>query len=219
MPCCAFDESVDRQFSEAHATKELRRYRSRGPGVTTSHLRKGLTDAGANGTLLDIGTGIGALTFELLDAGVDSAIAVDASAANLAAASDEAVRRERAASIRFLRGDFVTLAVQLQAANTVTLDRVICCYPDYLPILSRALPLAKRHFAWSYPRDRWFVRWGVRVENAIRRWRGNPFQTVVHPADEMSGMIRDAGFTMVFRRQTASWSAEVYERRSSVQDR
>jgi magnesium-protoporphyrin O-methyltransferase len=128
-------------------------------------------------------------------------------------------RLERAASIGFLRGDFVTLAAQLQAANTVTLDRVICCCPDYSPILSRALPLARRHFAWSYPRDRWFVRWGVRVENAIRRWRGNPFPTVVHPVDEMPHMIGDAGFTMMSRRQTMSWSAEVYERRSSVQDR
>lgn len=220
MSCCAFDESVDQQFSDAHAAKELRRYRSRGPAVTTRFLREGLADAGVRGgTLIDIGAGIGALTFELLDSGVESVIAVDASAANVAAAREEAARRGCSPSIELLHGDFVTLSPQLAAANTVTLDRVICCYPEYRPILERALPLATRHFAWSYPRDRWFARWGVTLENALRRWRGNPFQLVVHPVEEMSRMIHDAGFTLVSRRQTASWSAEVYERGALTRDR
>ena len=45
------------------------------------------------GTLLDIGAGIGALTFELLNTGFGHATAVDASSAYVAAGREETVRR------------------------------------------------------------------------------------------------------------------------------
>jgi 2-polyprenyl-3-methyl-5-hydroxy-6-metoxy-1,4-benzoquinol methylase len=55
-----------------------------------------LVDAGAaDGTLLDVGAGIGGLTFELLERGVERATAIDASSAYLAAAAQEATRRDR----------------------------------------------------------------------------------------------------------------------------
>ena len=56
--------------------------------------------AGLNkGTLLDIGAGVGALTFELLDRGMTDVVVVEASSAYLAAGHDEAVRRHREASV------------------------------------------------------------------------------------------------------------------------
>ena len=99
MTCCgAFSAAVDAQFTPKKVLSELKRYRQDGPGVTTRLLRDGLIDAGlAAGTILDVGAGIGALTFELLARGATSAVAVDASAAYLAAAQEEAERRGRRA--------------------------------------------------------------------------------------------------------------------------
>jgi 16S rRNA G966 N2-methylase RsmD len=52
--------------------------------------------AGAvEGTLLDVGSGVGGLSFELLERGVERAIAVDPSAAYLAAAAQGATRCDR----------------------------------------------------------------------------------------------------------------------------
>jgi SAM-dependent methyltransferase len=214
--CCSFSAAVDAQFTAKRAAQELKRYRQDGPGVTTRFLRDGLTQAGwTEGTLLDIGAGVGALTFELLDRGVTSAAAVDASPQYLEAAQEEAARRGRANAISFVHGDFVDVERQLPIADIVTLDRVVCCYPNYKPLLERALRHAARTFALSYPRDRWFVRLAVRAENTVRWLTGNPFRTVVHPVDEMQLMIRNAGFAQVSRSQTVAWAADVYARMGS----
>lgn len=214
MTCCgAFSAAVDAQFTPKKARTELARFRKNGPGVTTRLLRDGLTDAGlAAGTILDVGAGIGALTFELLARGASSAVAVDASAAYLAAAQEEAERRGRSGVIRFVQGDFVERSTQVPEADTVTLDRVICCYAHYQPLLDRALSLAVHGFAFSYPRDRWWVRAGGRFENTVRQLRSNPFRTVVHPVAAMQRIISAAGFTLVNHSQTRTWSAAVYRR-------
>ena len=80
MPCCCSiaGASAERQFSEKRAAQDLAQYRSKGPGATARLLLAGLAEAGpVEGRLLDIGSGIGSLTFELLDRGLTSAIGVD----------------------------------------------------------------------------------------------------------------------------------------------
>lgn len=46
------------------------------------------------------------------------------------AAQEEAKRKGLDDRIRFYHGDFVDLASEIPPADIVTLDRVICCYPD-----------------------------------------------------------------------------------------
>jgi hypothetical protein len=67
--------------------------------------------------------------------------------------------------------------------------------------------------ALSYPRERWFVRAGVSVENLIRRLKSDTFQTYVHPVVEMHRVLTDAGLSLVEQHRTAAWSADVYARR------
>ena len=68
--CCTFTNTVDQQFTSKKAGQELERYRRKGPGPTTRLLLAGIEQAGVgDGTLLDVGAGVGALTFELLDRG------------------------------------------------------------------------------------------------------------------------------------------------------
>jgi ubiquinone/menaquinone biosynthesis C-methylase UbiE len=209
--CCAFGNTADQHFTAEKVAKELRQYRRKGPGPTTRGLRDGLASAGLReGTVLDVGGGFGVLSLELLDLGMDRAVVVDASSAYLAAASDEAATRGRSASVRFVHGDFLELAGQLAPSTVVTLDRVICCYPSYEPLLEQALRHAERGVALSYPRDRWYVRLGMWLENALRRRRGNPFRTFVHSPSEMTRIIERAGFTLASRRRTLSWSADVF---------
>src|SRR5438552_3654307 len=84
MPCscCDCGGAAERQFTEKRATKDLAQYRTKGPGETARLLLAGLIKAGPlEGRLLDIGSGIGALSFELLDRGLTSAVGVDLSSA------------------------------------------------------------------------------------------------------------------------------------------
>lgn len=213
-PCCSvFADVAEGQFNKQKARSELTRYRDAGPGSTTRLLRELLVETSqVDGVLLDIGSGIGALTFELLGRGIGRAIAVDASSAYLAAATEEAAHRDQAGAIRFVQGDFLDVASQIPVATVVTLDRVICCYPWYEPLLEESLRHSERCFALSYPRDVWYVRCGIAVENGVRWLRRNPFRTFVHPAGRMTHVIQRAGFRLAKRRETWQWCADVYVR-------
>ena len=207
MSCCcsSVGAAAERQFSEKRATEDLAQYRATGPGSTTRLLLAGIAKAEPpHGRLLDIGSGIGALTFELLDRGLTEAIGVDLSSAYVAAASEEAARRGRTASVRFVHGDFVAIASQLVAADIVTLDRVI------ERLLDESARHADRYFALSYPRDVYFVRTWVGVQNLGRQLRRNPFRTFVHSASAMDQVIRRAGLELLSRSCTWTWCADVY---------
>ena len=213
--CWAFGNNANEHFNADKVAKELAQYRRKGPGPTTRRLRDGLVSAGLReGTLLDVGGGLGILSLELLDAGFSRAVVVDASSAYLAAASEEAMRRGRSASTEFVHGDFLLVATESMASTVVTLDRVVCCYPAYEPLLERALQFARTGVALSYPRDRWFVRLGLWLENAMRRLSRNPFRTFLHPPSEMIRIIELAGFKLASRRRTPAWSADVFVKSS-----
>ena len=213
MSCCcsSIGTAAERQFSEKRATKDLAKYRTKGPGLTARLLLAGIAKAGPpDGRLLDVGSGVGALTFELLERGLTDAVGVDLSSAYVAAAVGEAARRGRTDSVRFVHGDFVANAGQFLAADIVTLDRVVCCYPEYERLLNESVRHADRRFALSYPRDVWYIRAWVRVENLARQLRRNPFRTFVHSASAMDHVSRRAGLELVCRSCTWTWCADVY---------
>jgi magnesium-protoporphyrin O-methyltransferase len=217
--CCGFGVEADQHFNSRKVAKELARYRRKGPGITTRNLRDGLVSAGlAQGTLLDVGGGFGALSLALLEAGMSRATIVDASSAYLAAASEEAAHVAQTASTEFVQGDFLDVAPDLASATVVTLDRVVCCYPSYQPLLEQSVRRAERGFAMSYPRDRWFVRLGIRWENAMRRRKRNPFRTFVHSPAAMQRIVQAAGFHLVSRVETMTWSADVFMKSGGTPD-
>jgi SAM-dependent methyltransferase len=101
--CSTYGDVAGAHFDERIARRRLASYRKKGPGSTTRLLRDLLLETGRiDGVLLDVGSGIGGLTFELLEHGIGRAIAVDASPANLAAATEEAVRRKKVGAIQFV---------------------------------------------------------------------------------------------------------------------
>lgn len=212
MPCGCSDCKTARFFDERLARRELRKYHRAGPRETTRRLIALLRAAGAGGTLLDIGCGTGILTFELLGAGFSSATCIDAAAASLAAARAEAGRLGVDERITWTEGDFVELASSVPSADVVTLDRVVCCYPAYRPLLEQAAARGRRYVALVYPRDRWFVRLFLRLENFWLRLRGTEFRGYAHPPAAIDEVLRRTGFTAARSDDTLAWEVRVYSR-------
>lgn len=213
MSCCsAVHAATARHFDETNARSELASYRDSGPGPTTRRMAAALAGQGAGGELLDVGSGIGVLSLELLKRGLAVATCVDLAGEALAVGREEALRQGLADRMHWRQGDFVAVAETLPAADVVALDRVVCCYPEWRPLLDHATRRARRHLALSYPRDRWYVKLGLAVENLVRRLRGNAFRTFVHPAAAMDRALRDAGLAPVHREHTLAWEVAVYAR-------
>jgi 2-polyprenyl-3-methyl-5-hydroxy-6-metoxy-1,4-benzoquinol methylase len=148
-----------------------------------------------------VGAGVGALTFALLEAGVQRATVVDASSAFLEADREEAARRSLNLRIDWRHADFVAVAQSLPTVDVVTLDRVVCCYPAIGELLTAAASRARACLAMSYPLERWAVRSVVSVQNTVRRFTGNPFEVFVHPARLMGEVVGRQGFELVSRRR------------------
>lgn len=214
MACCSpFACAADRQFDEAHARADLAKYRKKGPGPTTRGLLAALEAlADRESTLLDVGAGLGILTHERLLHAKGSASIVEASGAYVPAARAEAERRGLSGRINFVQGDFIDVAAQLTAHDIVAMDRVVCCYPIAPPLILAAVALAGRWFVWSYPRDRWFVRTALALENAVRRFRRNPFRTHLHSPAEMRALIAGSGLRLRVTTHTSAWTMEAWER-------
>ena len=212
MPCCHCD-AADRHFSHAAARDDLALYRRRGPTGTARQMLQTLAEAGATAeTMLDVGAGIGVLHHELLDRGVRRAMHLEAAGAFLGVAEEESARRGHEGRVSFRHGDLVALADQVPAAELVTMDRVVCCYPDLEPLIRVSAEKAQRYYALSYPHDRWYVRGHTWWQNR-QRWRaGNPFRTFVHPVVRIRSLVQAAGFRVVRSRRTLIWEILVCAR-------
>jgi predicted TPR repeat methyltransferase len=212
MNCCQC-QGIEELFSSQLVSKELASYRVKGPNKTTHFLIEAIKEEGIQGiSLLDIGGGVGGIQHELLDAGVQNATDVDASQAYLNAAQEEAQRRGFTERISFQHGNFVDLASQIPPADIVTLDRVICCYPDMEKLVSLSVARARKLYGLVYPRDVWWVKIGINIMNFIFRLRRNPFRTFTHPTQAVDVIIKNGGFKPRFYRHTLVWQVVVYAR-------
>jgi SAM-dependent methyltransferase len=212
MTRCQCD-GIERCFNPRRVTSELERYRKRGLAKSSRLLVEALREQGVEGlTLLDIGGGVGAVIHALLQAGARQATDVDASAAYLSVAQNEAERRGLAERISFEHGDFVALAPTLPAADIVTLDRVICCYDDMPALVGLSAARAQKLYGVVYPRDTWWIRLFMRVQNVIMRAMRAPMRFFVHPTAAVEVAIRAQGLERRFYRTAGPWQVVVYAR-------
>jgi magnesium-protoporphyrin O-methyltransferase len=200
-------------FSSKEAENDLRRYRRQGPDGTTRSLIDAITAAGIEGaTILDVGGGIGAIQLELLAAGAAKATSVDASEAYVAVARAEAIRRGLADRTDQRIGAFEVLAPVLDAADVVTLDRVVCCDPDLPGLLGAAAGHARRMVGLVYPRVTWWNRLAARgmaawswITRDTTRWH-------LHPVEDIDAILRRAGFERRDVSRTLLWHVALYTR-------
>ena len=199
------------EFDEKTAGRQLRQYRKKGPPKSTRILIDALKSQGVDGmTLLDIGGGVGAIQHELLNSGVSSVTDADASTAYIQAARDEAERRGRAGQVRFYHGDFVELAADIEPADIVTLDRVLCCYPNMPAMVKLSSARARKYYGIVYPRDTWLIKLGLALANLVIRLRHSPFRVFLHPSREVDEIVRDNGLKQIFFDKTGLWQVVVY---------
>lgn len=208
--CCA----ADHEFDPAIARRELRRFKRRGPNPATGQLLDAVREVPLppDPSLLDVGGGIGAIHHVLLDRGFGRATQIDASRTYLEVARAEAERRGHAGRVSFAHGDFRDLAAATAPADVVTLDRVVCCDPDFAGMLGAAADHARRLLALTYPRDRFYTRAFVAVVNAWRRVRREAFRAYIHPPAAMVAVLEAKGLRRRWAGGTLVWRAEVFER-------
>jgi magnesium-protoporphyrin O-methyltransferase len=125
-------------------------------------------------------------------------------------------RRPRQANlldrIDFVEGDFVRRAAEIDAADIVTLDRVVCCYPDAEALVGLSAVRADKVYGLVLPRDRWLVRAALRVLNLGFRIRRKAYRTYAHPNALIDQLVAAAGLRPRAETSTFIWRVVVYDR-------
>lgn len=194
-------------FSERSARSEARRYRRKGLDATSRRIVEFVKAQGVDGrTVLEVGGGIGAIQIELLKAGAARAMSVELTPTY----EDEAAAllREAGLTDRVERRimDFATAGAQVEGADIVILNRVICCYPDMPRLAGAASDHARELLVMSFPKRSWWMRVAMLLGNAMLRATRREFQIFLHPPKRILATSEQHGLRTILDDTGVLWT-------------
>lgn len=213
MTDCCTPKGYRTIFSERSAVSEARRYRRRGLDSTSRRIFDVIKERGVQGkTLLEVGGGVGAIEIELLKAGMVQAVSVEltptyeAAAGNLLGEAGLSDRVERKVM------DFTEAGDNVEIADVVVMNRVLCCYPDMPKLAGAAAKHARHVLVISFPNDRWWTKLGLALANFGFGLFRIQFRVFMHPPDQILAAIEEHGLRTKFNERGLLWQVAALER-------
>ena len=212
MGCCQC-QGIENMFDKKAANRQLKRYLKKGPSKTTSMLLDAIHKKGVQGlNFLDIGGGIGAIQYDLIKAGASNGTSIEASSAFFDIVKEEALQNGLAERVNFKYGDFTATASDVDSADIVTLDKVICCYDDMSELVGLSSKLARKIYAVIYPRDVWWTKLALLMVNFYPRIKGSSFRVFIHPTKKVEEIIFGNGLKRNYYATTLFWQVAIFTR-------
>lgn len=207
--CCGANKIFDLKTAQ----KEHKKYLKSGPARSTRRLIEAIgAEIPVGRSLLDIGGGIGALQWHFLSNGASWTTDVDYSKGYIQVARTHAAEQGWDGRTHFHEGDFLELSSMIGAHDFITLDKVICCYPDYRGLLTMALSKSKMGLGLVYPMGGWISRSVAYLGRVYLRLTGNAFRSYIHPVKEVRALVASHGFVKVTSHLSFPWHVELYLR-------
>ena len=212
MGCCQC-QGIENMFDKKAAKRQLKRYLKKGPSKTTSMLLDAIHEKGVQGLdFLDIGGGIGSIQYDLIKAGASNGTSIEASSAFFDIVKEEALQNGLAERVNFKYGDFTATASDVDSADIVTLDKVICCYDDMSELVGLSSKLARKIYAVIYPRDVWWTKLALLMVNFYPRIKGSSFRVFIHPTKKVEEIIFGNGLKRNYYATTLFWQVAIFTR-------
>ena len=212
MSCCR-SGACEQMFSPRTARRSLERYRSRGLDEIERRIVASAKEAGVQGArVLEIGGGIGVIQVELLQVGAATGEIVELVVAYEPYARELASDKGLSDRVTFRVVDLVEDPDDVEPADVVVLNRVVCCSPDGIELTGIAGRLARRTLVLSYPRDVVWVRLGVGLINLGQRLFGRSFRAFVHSPAKLRAAVEEQGLRATDLGRTAFWEYSTLER-------
>ncbi len=200
MSDCCSPKGYRSIFSEKRAHAEARRYRRRGLDRTSRRIAELLKQQDIVGrTLLEVGGGIGAIQIELLKAGITRAVNTGL--------EDRVERRVM---------DFAEATSEVEAADVVIMNRVICCYPDMPKLAGAAAGHTREVLMVSFPKERWWTRALIRLADLGLRVARQQFQIFLHPPDKILATAERHGLKAVSTQTSFFWEVASMHRTTAL---
>lgn len=213
MKCCTpHTQGANRLFS-FFARNYRKRFARQGFEASQKQLLDGIKKADfSESSILEIGSGVGYLHQTLLEQGAASATGIDLAQEMIVQARLAAQERSLSERTTYQQGDFIELSASITPADIVILDKVVCCYPDADLLVHASVAKAKRIYALTLPRNRWYVRFGIAMGVAAMWLIRSGFRPYFHSPPLVAQWIEQQGFRKSYENQTLVWLTQVYVR-------
>jgi len=212
MSCCR-SGACEQMFSRRAARRSLERYRSKGLDEIERRIVASAKETGIQGArVLEIGGGIGVVQAELLEVGAATGEVVELVGTYEPYARELASDKGLSDRVTFRVVDLLEDPDDVEPADVVVLNRVVCCSPDGIELTGIAGRLARRTLVLSYPRDVVWVRLGVGLINLGQRLFGRSFRAFVHSPAKLRAAVEEQGLRATDLGRTAFWEYSTLER-------
>ena len=212
---CSCDESskIGREF-DGDACDFCERFKSKGLSRSSKLLLKFIAESRIKDrTVLDLGCGAGGMSIELLRQGAQNAVGFDLSPRMIEAASELARATGFESKAKFQEGN--AALAELPRSDIVVIDKVLCCYSEWRPLLKNAMDASNVMVGFIVPRDegvaKWPFRLGLRIANYFQR-RSGGILFYLHPLGNVDRTLRDAGFSLDRKQTSRFWLVFLYSR-------
>lgn len=194
MTGCCRAGPCEQVFRPRIARRTLARYRRRGLDELELQLLESAREAGVEGArVLEIGGGLGTIGGELLAAGAAESEVVELVHAWEPYALELARERGVEGQTSFRVVDILDRPGDVDPADIVILNRVVCCTPDGIELTGEAARHARRALVLSFPRDVLWVRALIRGLNTGMWMLRRSYRAFVHPPAALLAAAESAG--------------------------
>jgi hypothetical protein len=198
------------------ARRSLDRYRKNGHGDLEREMVAAASGGGLEGArVVELGGGIGTIQAELLEAGAAQGEVVELVSAWEPYARKLAREKGLEGRTSFRVADVLEDPGSVEPADVVVMNRVVCCSPDGVRLAGVAATLSRRTLVFSFPRDVFWVRAGLRVVNAGLRVMGSSFRVFAHPREALLRAAQAEGLTLAETGGGAIWEFATLRREAS----
>lgn len=213
MSDCCTPKGYRQIFSEKNAAGEAKRYRRKGLDGISKRIVDLIKERGVEGkTLLEVGGGVGAIEIELLKAGMARAVNVELTPTYEAAAGELVVEAGLSDRVQRRVMDFAEAGPEVETADVVVMNRVICCYPNMPKLAGAAADRANSIVVMSFPNRRWWTSLGLTLANFGFRVIRMQFRVFLHPPALIMATVEQRGFKTKLDQQGLLWQVVALER-------
>lgn len=206
-------DKIAQEF-DGDACEFCERYKNKGLSRSSKLLLRFILDnAIRDRSVLDLGCGAGGLSMELLKEGATNTVGFDHSPKMIEAATELAQATGFDKQAKFQLGNGATS--ELPRSDIVIMDKVLCCYSEWKPLMKNAIGASSVMVGFTVPRDEGIAkvpfRIGLGVVNYFqKRRRGVLFY--LHPLSTLDKTLRDSGFNRLRKQASRFWLVFLYSR-------
>jgi magnesium-protoporphyrin O-methyltransferase len=131
----------------------------------------------------------------------------------IVAATDLAQASGFESRAKFQEGNAAT--TELPKSDIVVMDKVLCCYSEWRPLLKNAMEAGRVMIGFTVPRDEGITklpfRLALKIANYFQKRRGGVL-FYLHPLGTIDKTLRESGFNLRRKRGSRFWLVFLYSR-------